>query len=60
MFWEFSPTSSKLQSGVFSKAREDEGGSWVVAFGRGWCNEKYGTTHTNTNAQKAELSLSER
>lgn len=53
----FGSSAPPHQSGVFSKAREDEGGSWVVAFGRGWCNEKYGPTHTNTNAQKAELSL---
>lgn len=51
-------TSSRLQTGVFSKAREDERGSRVVVFGSGRCSVKYGTTHTNSNAQKTELSQS--
>lgn len=55
---KFSTTSSRLQSGVFSKAREDEEGRRVVDFGRRRRSVKYGTTHTNTNAQKVELSQS--
>lgn len=55
---KFSPTSSRLQTGVFSKAREDDGrGSWLVDFGTGRRSVKYGTTHTNTNTQKVEYSL---
>ena len=43
---------------MFSNARKDEGGSWVVDFGRGWFSVKYGTPHTDANAQKVEHSQS--
>lgn len=42
----------------FSKARTEDGGSWVVDFGTEQCSVKYGTTHTNTITQKAEHSPS--
>lgn len=55
MFWEFRPTSSKLQSGVFSEGREEEGGR-VAAFGGGWRDEKYGTTHALFHGAKCRQS----